>query len=142
MERELMSLAAGAAELDHGGLDGAHTIRKQMHRAANNLRGVLSTLQARGLNGPPPPEEESAMTDLPATSTCRHPDCAAPVLWVRTLRGRLMPLDMAPVPFAPGVMTFVENDVVRAAVATDAGPFFTSHFDTCEYAEEFRSSRR
>lgn len=80
-------------------------------------------------------------------SACRS--CEAEVLWVRTERGRRMPLDPVPVDLRThsGTGLFVLRDEhspegpLALAVGGSEFPLerhYTSHFATCPQAEEWR----
>jgi len=84
---------------------------------------------------------------------CRGTHCDESFFWVECVRrngstGRV-PLDMDPLelsnPREPeqlrGKFVFIEDEVVRAAVAGDIGPFFVSHYSTCVDAEQFRGKK-
>lgn len=89
-------------------------------------------------------------TDQPIRTACKGPDCDAHFMWVECIKrdgttGRV-PLNEGPIEIENpldreqirGTFVFIENTVVRAAVAGDKGPFFQSHFHTCPNADEFR----
>lgn len=73
------------------------------------------------------------------SSPCRS--CAAPILWVRTSKGKLMPLDAEPC--ADGNMVVVDG-VAFTAYTLDFEqdrPRYRSHYATCPQAKEWRKSR-
>lgn len=74
--------------------------------------------------------------------------CKAPILWVKTITGKSMPLDAEPLAERPKKMlgVFVLNDEGLAVGATmdvarevaQGGNLYVSHFSTCPYADEHR----
>lgn len=72
-------------------------------------------------------------------SQCRA--CEAPILFARTVTGKLMPVDAVPV--ADGTL-ILDGATVRHATFSDrdAGrPLYVSHFATCTEAPLFRRKR-
>lgn len=80
---------------------------------------------------------------------CRS--CEAPIIWTRTTRGELMPIDADPVPDGNVVLTgrqvesrtggYVPESKVEAATITlfdDGATRYLSHFATCPHAGEWR----
>lgn len=69
--------------------------------------------------------------------------CGAPILWVKSVKGRTMPLNVAPV--EDGNVTLDKDGV--ATVHPPGTMFYedevryTSHFSTCPNADEFRTRR-
>lgn len=69
--------------------------------------------------------------------------CHAKVIWTTTYKGKTMPLDVMPVGNGNIVL---EMNLNGEPVATyvdrkrygGAGPFYTSHFATCEFAAQHR----
>lgn len=86
-------------------------------------------------------------------SQCKS--CGAPVLWVRTMKGKKMPLDpdltlegeMILVDLPDGSIAAVhrssvsEFDGLLGAVELAAAPGRTSHFATCPNADQHRRAR-
>lgn len=70
-------------------------------------------------------------------STCRS--CGAPIRWVKTAKGRSMPIDSEPVANGNVIIDSSGNAVVvgSANVIPDTDRF-TSHFTTCPQADEWR----
>ena len=80
------------------------------------------------------------------TEVCAR--CKQPLRWVRTERGKRMPLNPDPVP--DGNVAIVDGVVVVLAPAVlsrmraeglDKLELYKSHFATCPYAGEFRRPR-
>lgn len=77
-------------------------------------------------------------------SVCRS--CGAPIRWVPTGNGRVMPLDLDPVPH--GNVVPVERDGQMIAVVhgpddgRPVGPAWVSHFATCPDAGAHRKGPR
>jgi hypothetical protein len=75
-------------------------------------------------------------------SHCRS--CDASVIWVKTEKGKWMPLDAEPVdPFDP--VTFVLREDVALAVPSgvfEDEPHYVSHFATCPDAESWRNRQK
>lgn len=72
-------------------------------------------------------------------ATCRS--CGAPIRFVRTTKGKLMPIDREPV---EGGNVEIVDDGKALVHANDApsllgGDRFVSHFSTCPEAEAWRS---
>lgn len=72
------------------------------------------------------------------TTTCRGRKCGAPIRWVRTAAGELMPLDAEPV--AEGNVELLEDGtaIVHGQPLLFATDLYLSHFATCPNAKEFR----
>lgn len=79
---------------------------------------------------------------LPAPGNCRS--CGAPVLWVRTERGKLMPLDVFP---SDAGNVSIDTPDQRATVLTGLflenarrghATLYKSHFASCPKADEHR----
>jgi len=72
------------------------------------------------------------------TPSCRS--CGAPILWARSTRGRMVPLDREPV--ADGTIILGADDVAFVLGPADepiAGtPRYHSHFATCPDADKYR----
>jgi hypothetical protein len=71
-------------------------------------------------------------------SKCRS--CGAPVLWLKTMRGKTMPVDAEPHPAGTidvheGVAYMVPGDV-----PVPGRPLYRSHFVTCPEAARWRKS--
>jgi hypothetical protein len=74
----------------------------------------------------------------PKLSTCRT--CRAPIIWVRTERGKKMPLDAKPVEDQTQASLFVLRDIhsyegplaIAAWGLVGLEPHYMSHFATCE----------
>lgn len=78
-----------------------------------------------------------------AVRRCRS--CQAGILWATTAAGRPIPLNLEPV--GPdgtrrGLFVWTSETHVRAATATDPGPFFQAHHATCPHAAQHRKGRR
>jgi hypothetical protein len=74
------------------------------------------------------------------TKPCRA--CGAPMVWVRTAKGKAMPLDAEPTP--DGAFVFDGDPEDRRVTcigekAVYSGERFTSHFATCPDAKSFRT---
>lgn len=72
-------------------------------------------------------------------SRCRS--CNAPVNWVKTERGKSMPLDVNSYAGGDPRGLFVVRDGIAVAVTPDAfpgEPLYTSHFSTCPQAGQWR----
>lgn len=80
-------------------------------------------------------------------SACRS--CRAPILWVQTEKGRMMPLDREPYTGdKPGGLFVIRRTVVdgrekvlAVAVSPDSFPgeaVYQSHFATCDRPNEWR----
>ena len=76
-------------------------------------------------------------------SECRS--CKEPIIWVRTRKGKRMPMDEAPDPSGRFVINGEESDgtpTVAWLTETDAekytGDTYQSHFKTCPNAGEHR----
>jgi hypothetical protein len=70
---------------------------------------------------------------------CRS--CGAPILWARTLKNRLMPIDAEPDPKGALVMQAGSGRaIVRQLTELDAPERlrYTSHFATCPNAKQHR----
>lgn len=81
---------------------------------------------------------------LTATTKCRA--CGAEIAFIKTVKGKTMPVDAEGVCFTPsiGPETFVTIDgrVVRGARRKNGSEVgFVSHFATCPAANEFRKGR-
>lgn len=75
---------------------------------------------------------------------CRS--CDAPVIWATTGQGKAMPVDAEPteegnVELTPGSLGRGPAATVLTGPALFSGPLRTSHFATCEQADEWRRSR-
>lgn len=89
----------------------------------------------------------------PKLVECRGESCGDEFFWVTCIRrdgkeGRV-PLETTAAkvddPRDPkqlkGKFVYIDNEVVRAAVPGDDGPFFESHFNNCPDADQFRGGR-
>ena len=79
---------------------------------------------------------------MPEQSPCRS--CGAPMLWVRTTAGNLMPLDLEPVPggnivLKDGLAHVLKGDLFEGMI--DEGPRYVSHFVTCPEAAKHRRKK-
>lgn len=84
----------------------------------------------------------------PQTDRCRG--CGAPIAFIKTVKGKTMPVDPDPVDFVPdtaGRALYVTADglVLHGAPPSDADPDvhqgWISHFATCPRAADFRRRR-
>jgi hypothetical protein len=85
-------------------------------------------------------QESIHIGDILKTSTCRS--CGAKIRWVKTEKGKNMPLDYDPAPKGTIMLqgdrvVLVGNRAVKRAYAT-GGALYTSHFATCPSAKEHR----
>jgi hypothetical protein len=74
-----------------------------------------------------------------SVTQCRS--CDAPIFWVKTERGKRMPLDAAPYEGNDPSGLFVLRDQTAIAVPPDAfpdEPHYVSHFATCPDADTWR----
>jgi hypothetical protein len=71
---------------------------------------------------------------------CRS--CRAPIAWVKTARGKNMPIDLEPTGLGTWLLEW-EGEVATAhkAVQSYAGPKYTSHFSTCPDADKWRAPK-
>lgn len=85
----------------------------------------------------------------PKTVPCRA--CGAPLRFIKTTKGKTMPVDAAPVKFVPQTYAkeiFVTEDgmllhgVRPAPSDRDVHDGYISHFATCPAAERFRKPRK
>ena len=74
-------------------------------------------------------------------SQCRS--CGAEVIWIRTVTGQPMPVDVQPCPqgtvrlLRPGI-----GEVLRVDERADHdGPLYRAHFATCPHAGSWRKNR-
>jgi hypothetical protein len=86
--------------------------------------------------------------------------CNAPMRWVKTLSGKNMPLDVDPVEPGNGTFTVIETTDPESGRPVETAysyksakwqkwdpaeiseaDWFTSHFATCPYADEFRGRK-
>lgn len=74
-------------------------------------------------------------------ATCKT--CRAPMRWVKTEKGKNMPVDEKPTENGPFVLV-PDTDPPEVewlsprARSNHPGPFFTSHFETCPNRKQFR----
>ena len=83
-------------------------------------------------------------TRLARTTPCRA--CGTEIAFIKTVKGKTMPVDVEAIRFSPGdgPETFVTVDgrVVRGARRKNgAETGFVSHFATCPAADEMRKGR-
>jgi hypothetical protein len=73
---------------------------------------------------------------MPQTVPCKA--CGAPMIWVRTAKGKMMPLDAEPTP--DGTWGIGEDGVAYHQEPSDlfAGMLRKSHYATCPAASLFR----
>ena len=72
------------------------------------------------------------------TSRCKHPKCNAIIVWLKTVKGKNMPVDME---------SLTEDDITDLDLGESEHPLYrhgehTSHFETCVAAQEFKDRRR
>jgi hypothetical protein len=111
------------------------------------------------------------MTTTPegfVVETCRTETCQAPIVWARTVTGKVMPVDAEPSDDG-NIRLYERQGIIRAEVVTavkisssswradpttiqttyvpleaarsQAGPLRTSHFATCQRAADWRKPR-
>lgn len=73
------------------------------------------------------------------SATCRS--CGAPIRFVRTTKGKLMPLDREPHPDGNIELDTEGHATVHGQPPLDAGPLYLSHFVSCPSASENRRPR-
>lgn len=74
-------------------------------------------------------------------SDCKS--CGAPILWAKTIKGRLIPLDPDPSPKGNIVIgeagtALVFNSPAAIAPRLEGEPRYLSHFATCPNADQHR----
>lgn len=73
------------------------------------------------------------------------PDCKAPILWLITARGRLMPVDAAPSPRGNVVRQGRHGGVLNARQVAEASgrgiPLYLHHRLTCPYADRWATRK-
>ena len=81
--------------------------------------------------------------------TCRA--CGRRILFIKTMKGKTMPVDAEPVSFVPDVAGnnryvleggLVVNGVIPMPGYTDVHEGYVSHFATCPKADQFRKKRK
>jgi len=89
------------------------------------------------------------VTLRPAVTVCRA--CGARIIFIKTVKGKTMPVDAEPVSFVPddnGFAKYVLSDgiVVRGVPPLpgdrDVHEGYISHFATCPSADAFRKNRK
>lgn len=75
-------------------------------------------------------------------NTCRS--CGAPILWAKTERGKMMPVD--PDPSENGNVELVPRGtgflaIVHGQAPLGAPPLHLPHHATCEFADEWRTRK-
>jgi hypothetical protein len=104
----------------------------------------------RRREGRPPAHRPGAVVSLPSglLSACRS--CGAEIVWAITGSGKRMPVDADPTPDGNliltddpphAVMLVQGQDSLFAAGAGGDSPRYTSHFATCEFADQHRRTR-
>lgn len=85
----------------------------------------------------------------PAVTVCRA--CGARILFIKTVKGKTMPVDAEPVSFVPDTNGFAKYVTADGYVVTGVIPLpgdkdvhegYISHFATCPSASAFRKSRK
>jgi len=65
--------------------------------------------------------------------------CDAEIIWARTERGKLMPLDAEPAERPSGVFRLEVREGKEPLIFSAFGdPVYISHFATCPYADQHR----
>lgn len=72
--------------------------------------------------------------------------CGAEILWVKTIKGRGMPLDSQPSPRGNVIISengtaLVYREPSAIAARYENEPRYLSHFATCKNADQWRKSR-
>lgn len=84
---------------------------------------------------------------LPAHGNCRSRGigCGAPVLWVRSENGKLMPLEAQPSPDGryqiDGEVAYYLKGMFRDLAVEQGEPLYKSHFANCPKANSHRRDR-
>lgn len=127
-----------------------------LHRYAESDPGFKLAVEAKALlarivesydGAPPPVASPVADVSLPAASKCRS--CQAPIVWTRTTpANKPMPIDVEASAEGRFIVVGETRDdrdrpmpTVRALGRDENwhGPRFTSHFATCEFADQHRN---
>ena len=78
-------------------------------------------------------------------NTCRS--CGAEILWIRTLGGKMMPVNPGTVNIREGagydVLVAEDGRILRGVISDDGGSFgYVSHFATCPGASAHRRKKK
>ena len=72
-------------------------------------------------------------------SQCRS--CGAPIRWLTTLRGKMIPIDLEPVPTGNVIIEGTGRARVIGSGVPSDGPLYQSHFVSCPNAVQHRRPR-
>lgn len=114
-------------------------VKQELERAADGAIPVPGPSDPKPalIDRPAPPPEPAVVVPDAKQSSCRS--CQAPIIWVKTPRGKNMPLDLSETN-APGTIRWIVGVDRSIRRALEGEPGRESHFSTCPNASQHRKS--